>query len=62
MLIAYILNFVEERRGNAARLAKETGIALTNISHLQNENRPLPSIERLVILTRAVQILEKNQH
>ncbi|EMO20701.1 hypothetical protein LEP1GSC168_0024 [Leptospira santarosai str. HAI134] len=61
VLVEHIIKFLQSARGNAALLAKETGINRSIISHLSDTTKPLPSLERLIVLAKASIKLENSK-
>ncbi|WP_042798492.1 hypothetical protein [Leptospira kirschneri] len=55
ILTDYIRYFVDQKRGNAALLAKMSGIRLGTISTITTGIGNLSSMERLVVLSETIQ-------
>ncbi|WP_170875472.1 hypothetical protein [Leptospira alexanderi] len=60
ILTDYIRYFVEQKRGNAALLAKESSVRLGTISTITTGVGNLSSMERLLILSETIQKILKS--
>ncbi|EMO27303.1 hypothetical protein LEP1GSC170_1229 [Leptospira interrogans serovar Bataviae str. HAI135] len=57
LMIEYIREFVEAKRGNQRRLAEASGIPESRISNLLKNTGVSPGIEVILILTQNAEIL-----
>ncbi|MBE0302161.1 XRE family transcriptional regulator [Leptospira interrogans] len=59
LMIEYIREFVEQKRGNQRRLAEASSVPESRISNLlKNTGRP-PGMESIISLAKSIRILHK---